>query len=87
MKKNYPITGKEKSYDSGANILSTTTPKGMITYINEDFIDISGFEETELINANHNIVRHPEMPPAAFEDLWSNLKAGNSWMGMVKNRC
>lgn len=87
MKKNFPITGKEKAYDSSANILSTTNPKGIITYINDDFIDVSGFEEDELINISHNIVRHPEMPPAAFEDLWKNLKAGNSWMGMVKNRC
>ena len=87
MKKNLPITNVEKSFSSDANILSTTDLKGAITYINKDFVDISGFEEDELIGMNHNMVRHPEMPPAAFEDLWSNLKAGNSWMGMVKNRC
>jgi aerotaxis receptor len=87
MKKNFPITGVEKSFSDNANILSTTNLKGSITYINEDFIDISGFTEDELVGKNHNVVRHPEMPPAAFEDLWSNLKAGRSWMGMVKNRC
>jgi aerotaxis receptor len=87
MKKNLPITNVEKSFSDGANILSTTDLKGSITYINRDFIEISGFEEDELVGKNHNVVRHPEMPPAAFEDLWSNIKAGNSWMGMVKNRC
>jgi aerotaxis receptor len=87
MKKNFPITGVERSFSDEANILSTTNLKGSITYINKDFIKISGFEEDELVGKNHNVVRHPEMPSAAFEDLWSNLKAGNSWMGMVKNRC
>lgn len=87
MKKNFPVTGVEKSYSDSDNILSTTDLKGAITYVNQTFIDISGFDEGELIGKNHNMVRHPEMPPAAFEDLWSNVKAGNSWMGMVKNRC
>ena len=87
MKKNLPITNVEKSFSDDANILSTTNLKGSITYINDDFIDISGFTKDELEGKNHNVVRHPEMPPAAFEDLWSSLKAGNSWMGMVKNRC
>ncbi|MBK1674162.1 chemotaxis protein [Ectothiorhodospira shaposhnikovii] len=87
MKKNYPITGREQSYADTANILSTTDLKGAITYVNDDFIRISGFTEDELLRKNHNIVRHPEMPPQAFADLWSNLKAGRPWMGMVKNRC
>ncbi|MCW8918144.1 MAG: methyl-accepting chemotaxis protein [Gammaproteobacteria bacterium] len=87
MKKNLPITNVEKSFSDSANILSTTNLKGVITYINDDFIDISGFEQNELVGQSHNVVRHPDMPPAAFEDLWANLKAGRSWMGMVKNRC
>ncbi len=87
MKINSPVTGVEVDYSSNANILSTTDPKGAITYINQDFIDISGFSEEELINMNHNVVRHPEMPAAAFDDLWNNLKGGQPWMGMVKNRC
>jgi aerotaxis receptor len=87
MKKNFPVTGVEKSYSDDCNILSTTNLKGSITYINKDFIDISGFTEDELLNKNHNVVRHPDMPPAAFEDLWNNIKAGRSWKGIVKNRC
>ncbi len=87
MKKNYPVTGKELEFPASSNILSTTNPKGIITYINDDFIKISGFEESELLGKSHNIVRHPDMPPAAFEDLWANIKKGRSWMGIVKNRC
>ncbi|MGM0594689.1 MAG: methyl-accepting chemotaxis protein [Pseudomonadota bacterium] len=87
MKKNLPITNVEQSFSDDANILSTTDLKGAITYVNRDFIDISGFEVDELIGKNHNVVRHPEMPPAAFEDLWKTVKSQNSWMGIVKNRC
>ncbi len=87
MKKNLPITGVEQSYAEDANILSTTDLKGTITYVNDTFIDISGFTEEELIGKNHNVVRHPEMPPAAFQNLWDTVKDGRSWMGIVKNRC
>ncbi len=87
MKKNFPVTGKERAVGDAANILSTTDLKGAITYINPEFIEISGFAEHELIDKNHNVVRHPEMPPAAFADLWSTVKSGRSWMGIVKNRC
>ncbi len=87
MKKNLPITGVEQSFAASANILSTTDLKGSITYINQDFLEISGFETDELIGQNHNMVRHPEMPPAAFQNLWDTVKEGRSWMGIVKNRC
>ena len=87
MKKNFPVTGVEQKFSDKANILSTTDLKGAISYINDDFIKISGFTRDELQKKNHNIVRHPEMPPEAFEDLWSTVKSGDSWMGIVKNRC
>ncbi len=87
MKKNLPITGVEKSFSESCNLLSTTNLKGTITYVNKDFCDVAEFSSDELLNKNHNIVRHPDMPPAAFENLWSYLKAGKSWMGPVKNRC
>lgn len=87
MKKNLPITNVEQRFADSANILSTTDLKGAITYVNKDFIDISGFDLDELMGKNHNVVRHPEMPPAAFEDLWATIKSGKSWMGIVKNRC
>ncbi len=87
MKKNHPVTQREHRYPDDANILSTTNLKGIITYVNDDFIDVSGFSSDELLGNNHNMVRHPDMPPEAFQDLWDHLKAGRSWMGIVKNRC
>ncbi len=86
MKKNLPITNNEYDYPANANILSTTNLKGAFSYFNHEFLEISGFEPEELMGKNHNVVRHPEMPPAAFEDLWKHVKSGESWMGMVKNR-
>ena len=87
MKLNFPVSGRAVNVDSNANILSTTDLKGAVSYVNQDFIDISGFSTAELLGKNHNIVRHPDMPPAAFAHLWQTLKAGKSWMGLVKNRC
>jgi aerotaxis receptor len=87
MKINLPVSGRAVEFSANANILSTTNPKSAITYVNPDFINISGFSEAELLGVNHNIVRHPDMPPEAFAHLWQTLKAGRSWMGLVKNRC
>jgi len=87
MKNNQPVTQQEEDYSPSANILSTTDIKGHVTYANEDFLKICGFCNEELIGKNHNIVRHPDMPPAAFKMLWQRLKKGGSWMGIVKNRC
>jgi methyl-accepting chemotaxis protein/aerotaxis receptor len=87
MRKNLPVTGRNLELSPGANILSTTSAESHITYVNHDFIKISGFREEELIGQPHNIVRHPDMPINAFEHMWSTLKSGRSWMGLVKNRC
>ncbi|MGI1670764.1 MAG: methyl-accepting chemotaxis protein [Neptuniibacter sp.] len=86
MKKNLPVTQIEEHYSDSLNILSTTNLKGAITYVNQDFQTVSGFHTDELIGCNHNMVRHPDMPPAAFGDLWNTVKTGHSWMGIVKNR-
>ncbi len=87
MRKNLPITNKNNDYDASQRIVSTTDEKGRITYINQDFIDISGFSKDELMGKAHNIVRHPDMPPAAYEDMWQTIQQGKPWMGIVKNRC
>ena len=87
MKNNQPVTQNEVHMKEGSILVSRTNLKGIITYCNEDFIEISGFTEKELIGKNHNIVRHPDMPPAAFADLWRTIKAGRPWTGLVKNRC
>ncbi len=87
MKNNQPITNNEVLYDKDQLMVSTTDAKGLITYVNRDFVEISGFTEGELIGENQNMVRHPEMPAEAFEDLWNNLKAEKPWNGILKNRC
>ncbi|VAX13810.1 Methyl-accepting chemotaxis sensor/transducer protein [hydrothermal vent metagenome] len=87
MKNNLPITNTERSFDGELRIVSTTDKKGITTYANENFIALSGFSEEELYGKNHNIVRHPDMPPIAFTDLWATIKTGKPWMGIVKNRC
>ncbi|TAK63970.1 methyl-accepting chemotaxis protein [Methylobacter sp.] len=87
MKINMPITNVEHTLTETDSIVTKTDLKGMITYANEDFIQISGFSREELIGAPHNIIRHPDMPSEAFEDLWKSMKAGRPWTGVVKNRC
>ena len=87
MKINLPVTQKEIPLTDDCVILSTTDVKGQITYVNDDFIKYSGFEKEELIGKSHNVVRHPDMPPVAFENLWSTLKSNKPWMGIIKNRC
>ena len=87
MKNNGPVTGNEHLYSEHTTIVSTTDLKGRITYANEDFIKVSGYSLEELNGKSHNIVRHPDMPPAAFADLWQTMKSGKSWIGIVNNRC
>ena len=87
MKKNLPITGQEKIFPADKTLVSKTDTKGIITFVNRDFVDICGFSEKELVGTNHNIIRHPDMPSAAFEGMWITLKQGLPWNGLVKNRC
>ncbi|MDY6978523.1 MAG: PAS domain-containing methyl-accepting chemotaxis protein, partial [Pseudomonadota bacterium] len=87
MKKNYPVTNVEKEYSADLRIITTTDHKGIITHANDGFVEVSGFSREELEGANHNVVRHPDMPEAAFADLWETIQAGKQWMGIVKNRC
>jgi aerotaxis receptor len=87
MKINLPVTGRNVDFAPDANILSTTDLTSAMTYANQDFIDVSGYSRDELIGSPHNLLRHPDMPPAAFAHMWHTLKRGRSWMGMVKNRC
>ncbi|MCP4598335.1 PAS domain-containing methyl-accepting chemotaxis protein [Neptuniibacter sp.] len=85
--KKMPVTDREVVLPEGQRIISTTDLKGRITYVNQVFCDIAGFTEEELIGKAHNIVRHPDVPPAAFANLWDSLKNDQAWRGIVKNRC
>ena len=87
MRKNLPVTNQEVELDADQAIVSKTDLEGNIIYVNPYFLRISGFTEEELIGAPQNIVRHPDMPPQAFADLWTSIRAGTPWTGLVKNRC
>jgi methyl-accepting chemotaxis protein len=86
MRTNLPVTQQEYVLREGMTIVSRTDIKGRITYINDDFLEASGFTQVELIGQAHNLVRHPDMPEEAFADMWKTLQAGKPWTGMVKNR-
>ncbi len=86
MRVNEPVTDREVEMTDEQVLVSRTDAGGRITFVNTDFIEVSGFTEAELIGQPHNIVRHPSMPKEAFADLWRSLKAGRPWDGLVKNR-
>jgi aerotaxis receptor len=87
MKINQPVSQKEVPFPSDKYLVSKTDLRGSITQANDAFVEISGFTREELVGSSHNIVRHPDMPPQAFEDLWRTVKSGLPWRGLVKNRC
>ncbi|WP_339119318.1 methyl-accepting chemotaxis protein [Halomonas sp. BMC6] len=76
---NYPIEPDDF-------LISRTDINGYITYANPRFIEVSGFSIEELMNEPHNVVRHPDMPPEVYRDMWATLREGLSWQGYVKNR-
>ncbi|KAF0866832.1 PAS domain-containing methyl-accepting chemotaxis protein [Pseudomonas sp. LD120] len=87
MKNNLPVTQRELVFPTEQRLISATDVRGKITYCNDEFVAVSGFSREQLIGSPHNIVRHPDMPEAVFAHMWSYLKDGKSWMGIVKNRC
>ena len=69
-----------------STIVSKTNPKGIITFVNDKFCEISGYAQEELVGKNHNILRHPDMPSSVFEEMWSTIQNKKSWSGVIKNR-
>ena len=86
MRLNEPVSNRAVAVPANQPLVSRTDPAGRITFANKAFVEVSGFTEPELLGQPHNIVRHPDMPPQAFADLWATLKAGLPWEGLVKNR-
>jgi len=86
MKINLPVNDVESILPEGEFIYSRTDLKGVIVEANEAFARISGFTPEEMVGKAHNLVRHPDMPPEAFDDLWRDIKLGRPWRGIVKNR-
>jgi PAS domain S-box-containing protein len=78
-------TDIETPYPDGKLIVSTTDKAGVITHVNQSFIEMSGYSEDELIGTPHSILRHPDMPAVAFKGLWDTVNKGEKWQGFVKN--
>lgn len=87
MRVNLPVTQHEIIYPDHYRLITTTDLQGNITFANDDFVQVSGFKREELLGQAHNLIRHPDMPPAAFADMWKTIQSGRSWKGLVKNRC
>jgi PAS domain S-box-containing protein/diguanylate cyclase (GGDEF)-like protein len=78
------LDGYKTAIDN-SSIVSKTNLKGTITYVNQLFCDTSGYSKEELLGRSHNIIRHPDMPKAAFKDMWTTIKAKKVWKGVVSN--
>ena len=87
MRINPPVTQRELDWPADWMIVSTTDAQGRITHCNHAFVQVSGFDYDELMGQPHNLVRHPDMPPEAYRDMWSTIGHGRPWSGVVKNRC
>jgi PAS domain S-box-containing protein len=79
------VVDREAPYPEGKLIVSRTDTQGIITHANAAFVEMSGYTAAELIGKPHWILRHPDMPAAAFADLWRTIERGEPWHGYVKN--
>ncbi len=82
---NQKVLSEYKEAVDSSSIVSKTNSKGIITYVNDKFCEISGYLKEELIGKNHNIVRHPDMPSSIFKELWETISEKKTWQGKVKN--
>lgn len=86
MRNNQPVTQREYVLSEEAVLISRSDLKGNVTYANPTFVEVSGYSREELIGSPHNLLRHPDMPEAAYADFWKTIQAGVTWQGVVKNR-
>ncbi|WP_100658476.1 methyl-accepting chemotaxis protein [Alteromonas flava] len=87
MRRNQTVRDHEVTFPATEELVSTTDRRGVITYANDVFCRVAGYAPHELMGKNHNIVRHPDMPKAAFKDMWDHIEKGHAWRGIVKNLC
>lgn len=78
-------SGRERTFASHELIVSKTDPKGRLTYVNDVFLTVSGFVESELIGQPHSVIRHPEMPRCVFKLLWDAISSGKELFAYVNN--
>lgn len=79
------VTNVETPFPDGKLIVSRTDTQGNITHFNQAFVDMSGYGKDEIIGLPHYVLRHPDMPKAAYADLWTTINSGRKWHGYVKN--
>lgn len=77
--------GREASWSNHQLMISQTDPEGRIRYVNRDFLNLSGYQEVDLLGRSHRVVRHPDMPSAIFRLMWQTLPKGNEFVAFVKN--
>lgn len=87
MRVNLPVTQREYPVPDGKELISVTDTRGIIMDCNDAFAEVAGYTKDELVGQPHNLIRHPDVPPAVFADMWATLKNKKPWMGIVKNRC
>jgi len=75
----------QEIFFDGRSLISETDTKGIIIYVNRKFVEMSGYSKEEAIGQPHNILRHPDMPKLAFEQMWKTIESGKIWEGYVKN--
>jgi len=80
------LTGVERHFDEDEIIVSKTDPRGRMTYVNDVFLEVSGYTEDELIGQPHSMIRHPEMPRCIFKLLWDTIAGGQELFAYVNNR-
>lgn len=80
------VSQREYPLDEQTTLMSTSDLNSYVTHVNDAFIQVSGYSLEEISGQPHNLVRHPDMPKAAFADMWYTLKQGEPWSAIVKNR-
>lgn len=85
--RNFTLTGREVTFAENDIIVSKTDARGVMTYVNDIFLDISGYTEAEMIGKPHSVIRHPHMPRCVFRLLWDTIKGGHEIFAYVVNRC
>lgn len=80
------LTGVERKFPEDEIIVSKTDPRGRLTYVNDVFLSVSGYTESECIGQQHSMIRHPEMPRAIFKLLWDTIASGREIFAYVNNR-
>lgn len=86
MSQDQSLSGRERTFPADEIIVSKTDPKGRLVYVNDVFLDVSGYGEDEVIGQPHSIIRHPEMPRCIFKLLWDRISGGDEIFAYVNNR-